>query len=90
MQYVAGCDAGTPGTVEPARAIRIISEVAAALDFAHGRGILHRDVKPANILLSRPEPNQPERALLADFGIARLRDDVNGLTQTGTFTATLA
>ncbi|MFC4124805.1 serine/threonine-protein kinase [Nocardia rhizosphaerae] len=90
MQYVAGCDAGALGMVDPARAIRIITEIAAALDFAHGRGILHRDVKPANILLSSPEPHQPERVLLADFGIARLRDDVNGLTQTGTFTATLA
>ncbi|GEM32660.1 hypothetical protein NN3_36670 [Nocardia neocaledoniensis NBRC 108232] len=90
MQYVAGADAGTHGVMDPARAVRIIGDVAAALDFAHGRGILHRDVKPANILLSSPEPHQPERVLLADFGIARLRDDVNGLTQTGTFTATLA
>ncbi|MFI8976145.1 serine/threonine-protein kinase [Nocardia asteroides] len=90
MQYVPGSDAATIGMVEPARAIHIITEIAAALDFAHGRGILHRDVKPANILLSRPDPQLPERVLLADFGIARLRNDVNGLTQTGTFTATLA
>ncbi|MFD5178527.1 bifunctional serine/threonine protein kinase/MFS transporter [Nocardia sp. NPDC058379] len=90
MQYVPGSDAGAVGIVDPARAIRIITDVAAALDFAHSRGILHRDVKPANILLSAPEHHQPERVLLADFGIARLRDDVNGLTQTGAFTATLA
>lgn len=90
MQYVPGSDAATIGMVEPVRAIRIITEIAAALDFAHGRGVLHRDVKPANILLSRPDPHLPERVLLADFGIARLRNDVNGLTQTGTFTATLA
>ncbi|WP_342801075.1 serine/threonine-protein kinase [Nocardia sp. No.11] len=90
MQYVPGCDGGTLGSVDPARAIRIIIEIAAALDFAHGRGILHRDVKPANILLSSPDPHLPERVLLADFGIARLRDDVSGVTQTGTFTATLA
>lgn len=90
MQYVRGTDAGAEGMIEPHRAIRIVSEVAAALDFAHGRGVLHRDIKPANILLARSESAQPERVLVADFGIARLQFDQNPLTQTGTFTATLA
>ncbi|MEV0333002.1 serine/threonine-protein kinase [Nocardia sp. NPDC050717] len=90
MQYVHGTDAGAEGRVEPQRAIRIISGVAAALDFAHGHGVLHRDIKPANILLGRTETAQPERVLVADFGIARLQFDQNPVTQTGTFTATLA
>ncbi|MEV4129307.1 protein kinase [Nocardia sp. NPDC049707] len=90
MQYVAGTDAASVGVVDVARAVRIIGETAAALDYAHRHGVLHRDVKPANILLANAEPGEPERALLADFGIARLRDDVGGLTRTGTFTATLA
>ncbi|MEV0061846.1 serine/threonine-protein kinase [Nocardia sp. NPDC050718] len=52
--------------------------------------MLHRDIKPANILLGEVEPELPERVMLADFGIARLHFDQNPLTQTGTFTATLA
>ncbi|QIS09731.1 MmpS family transport accessory protein [Nocardia arthritidis] len=90
MQYVAGGDAASIGIVDPRRAVRIIAETANALDYAHRRGVLHRDVKPANILLANRESGEPERALLADFGIARLRDEVGGLTRTGTFTATLA
>lgn len=90
MQYVRGIDAAAVGVFEPERAVRIVSEVAGALDFAHNHGVLHRDIKPGNILLSAPEPGRPEQVLLADFGIARLHFDQNPLTQTGAFTATLA
>ncbi|WP_308017167.1 serine/threonine-protein kinase [Nocardia rosealba] len=90
MQYVHGTDAAAVGVFEPFRAMRVVSEVAAALDFAHSHGVLHRDIKPANILLGAPLPGQPERVVLADFGIARLHIDKNPLTQTGSFTATLA
>jgi serine/threonine-protein kinase len=91
MQFVDGTDADEAlraGTMSPHRAVHIISEVAKALDHAHGRNIVHRDVKPENFLLSGP-PGRNELALLGDFGIARALDDV-GLTATGSVMATVA
>jgi tetratricopeptide (TPR) repeat protein len=61
-----------------ADALRVCGEVAEALDFAHANGIIHRDVKPANVLL-----DQGDRPLLADFGIAKLASEEPGLTATG-------
>ncbi|WP_223884843.1 protein kinase domain-containing protein [Nocardia colli] len=92
MQFVDGTDAGAldPRSLDPTRAVEIITETAKALDYAHAVGVLHRDVKPANILLARATAGQDERVLLTDFGIARLRDDVHQLTRTGMFAATLA
>ncbi|CAM4527821.1 serine/threonine-protein kinase [Nocardia ninae] len=91
MQYIDGTDAAgvEARSLPPERAVQIIGETAKALDFAHRRGVLHRDVKPANILLERTA-GAGERVFLTDFGIARFRDDTGRLTQTGTFTATLA
>ncbi|MFJ9368846.1 serine/threonine-protein kinase [Nocardia sp. NPDC101769] len=83
MTFVDGTDVARalrPGTMHPARAVRIIAETAAALDHAHDTGILHRDAKPANILLS---DGRPERALLTDFGIAKAFDESRQLTQHG-------
>ncbi|WP_051024817.1 serine/threonine-protein kinase [Nocardia aobensis] len=92
MQYVDGVDAATvdPLTLPPERAVQIVEGVADALDYAHGNGVLHRDVKPANILLARAVSGKGERVFLTDFGIARLREDSTHLTQAGMFTATLA
>ncbi|WP_040811954.1 serine/threonine-protein kinase, partial [Nocardia concava] len=94
MQFIDGVNASSisPGTLPPLRAAQIIGETAKALDYAHGLGVLHRDVKPANILLARSssKTGAGERVYLTDFGIARLRDDTGHLTQTGTVTATLA
>ncbi|WP_245663152.1 serine/threonine-protein kinase [Nocardia inohanensis] len=95
MQYIDGVNASAvnPGSLPPLRAAQIITETAKALDYAHARGVLHRDVKPANILLARSSNRAGaggERVYLTDFGIARLRDDTGHLTQTGTVTATLA
>ncbi|NKY52005.1 serine/threonine-protein kinase [Nocardia vermiculata] len=92
MQYVDGIDAATvdPRTLPVERAVQIIEGVADALDYAHGNGVMHRDVKPANILLARAVDGKGERVFLTDFGIARLREDSTHLTQAGMFTATLA
>ncbi|MFI6868706.1 protein kinase [Nocardia sp. NPDC050406] len=94
MQYIDGVNAAEldPGRLPPLRAVQVITETAKALDYAHGIGVLHRDVKPANILLARSGRAGAggERVYLTDFGIARLRDDTGHLTQTGTVTATLA
>ncbi|WP_330185289.1 protein kinase [Nocardia sp. NBC_01503] len=90
MRYIDGIDASMleSANLPPRQAVRIIGETGKALDFAHRKGVLHRDVKPANILIERVDGD--ERIFLADFGIARLRDENTKLTQTGSFTATLA
>ncbi|MFI6041060.1 protein kinase [Nocardia sp. NPDC051321] len=92
MQYIHGSDAArlNPRDVPIDRALRIVAETGAALDYAHSRGVLHRDIKPANILLSSPDTGRAERAVLTDFGIARLLDSNTQLTVSGTFNATLA
>ncbi|MEV3903691.1 serine/threonine-protein kinase [Mycobacterium sp. NPDC050551] len=92
MQYVAGSDADretTQGRMTPGRAVYVVGEVAKALDYAHRRQILHRDVKPANFLISANDDGE-ERVFLADFGIARAVDEAVGLTQTGTVMASVA
>ncbi|WP_051683708.1 protein kinase [Blastococcus sp. URHD0036] len=93
MQYVPGEDLSArlerAGAWPPAEALRIVSAVAAALDHAHSRGLLHRDVKPANVLLS-PQPDGTERVLLADFGIARGMEGSGQLTGTGQVVASFA
>jgi hypothetical protein len=72
------------GSVPPAETLRIAEQVAGALDAAHRTGLVHRDVKPANILLAEPE----EHAYLCDFGIAK-RASSKGTTQTGLFLGTV-
>ncbi|MFX0579321.1 serine/threonine-protein kinase [Nocardia nepalensis] len=92
MRYVDGTDAYAVvrnGPIPPGRAVWIISETAEALDYAHSQGVLHRDIKPANIMLSRMTDNQPERVMLADFGIAKASDELGALTQTGTVIGTI-
>ncbi|MBO0883982.1 MAG: serine/threonine protein kinase, partial [Mycobacterium sp.] len=82
MDYVEGTDAAEllrgrhPSGMPPADVFEIITAVADALDYAHLRGLLHRDVKPANLLLTEADP-QARRILLADFGIAREVGDVS-------------
>lgn len=71
------------GPVPPALAITWLSAIASALDHAHSKGILHRDVKPGNVLM-----DAQGRPLLADFGLARSAEVSSGLTATGTVLGT--
>ncbi|VBA32298.1 Serine/threonine-protein kinase PknJ [Mycobacterium persicum] len=91
MEYVEGTAANDldQANLTPTRIVRIITDVAAALDYAHSRRVLHRDIKPGNFLISAPGSDH-ERVLLADFGIARALDDATTLTATGSMVATAA
>ncbi|WP_066905151.1 serine/threonine-protein kinase [Millisia brevis] len=92
MQFISGSDAAATviaeGPLAVDRAVYIVSEIARGLDHAHSLGVLHRDVKPANIMLS-PTPQGPERVLLTDFGIAKAVAEETGLTETGTIISSL-
>ncbi|MFD3506291.1 ADP-ribosylglycohydrolase family protein [Nocardia sp. NPDC058666] len=95
MQFVDGTDASAVPVQQFGidRIAQIVTQTASALDYAHRQGVLHRDVKPANILLSRTAgvgAGFDERVVLTDFGIAKLLGDTGGLTRTGQFTATIA
>ncbi len=90
MQYVDGTDAAAmiqanPNGLSPAHVSAIITQAATGLDAAHRQGMLHRDVKPANLLITNDG-----RVLVADFGIARAVDDATNLTATGNLVATIA
>ena len=95
MDYVEGVDAGRllrerhPNGMPKSEVADIVTAVADALDYAHQRELLHRDVKPANILLAFPESGE-QRILLADFGIARWVNDISGLTATNMTVGTVS
>jgi Protein kinase domain len=91
MRFVAGSDLGVrladEGRLEPARAADLVAQVGNGLDAIHAAGLVHRDVKPANVLLSGEEG--AEHAYITDFGVARNVATESGLTQTGRFVGTL-
>src|SRR2546423_4347900 len=85
MACVEGSDLKTllgDGPLPLRRALRIVGQIASALDAAHARGLVHRDVKPANILVG-----EDDRAYLSDFGVVK-ELATNGTTRTGSFVGT--
>jgi serine/threonine protein kinase/Tfp pilus assembly protein PilF len=87
MEYIEGCDLRAAlldrGRFPPADVISIVRQIATALEAAHAVGVIHRDLKPQNIM---SEPGG--RILVMDFGLARTVDD-NGLTQSGNIVGTM-
>lgn len=88
MRYVAGGDLkallSSAGQLDPQQALRILTPIGLALDAAHAHGLVHRDVKPANILVQRSATGSLEHVYLTDFGIAKDAALVGaGLTGTG-------
>ena len=95
MRYVRGTD--LQQLIESSRQVpaqsvgTIVSQVASALDAAHEAGLVHRDVKPANILLRGATGSEPaEHAYLVDFGIGKLTASAVGVTTAGAFLGTVA
>ena len=93
MRYVSGGDVRShlrrDGPFGPARAVAVISPMASALDAAHAAGLVHRDVKPANMLVDS-RPGRPDHVYLSDFGLAKGRAASVKLTRTGLNLGTVA
>jgi protein kinase-like protein len=91
MRYVAGADLARrlarEGRLSPQVAVELIAQIGNGLDAIHAAGLIHRDVKPANVLLSGDDG--ADHAYITDFGVARNVSTESGLTQTGRFVGTL-
>src|SRR3954462_3141607 len=87
MRYVKGTDRRSllkqEGRLAPDRAAQVIAQVAGGLDAAHAAGLVHRDVKPANVLLTG------EHVYLADFGLSRLQASGERFTESGAWVGTV-
>ena len=93
MRYVDAGDVGTlarSGPLDVARVNSIVAQIAAALDAAHAVGLVHRDVKPANMLIGAlAASGRPDHVYLSDFGLSKQSVSAPGLTLTGQFMGTL-
>src|SRR5690349_23246387 len=94
MRYVSGTDMRQMikkrGRILPATALFLVGQAARALDAAHRKGLVHRDVKPGNLLIERgADEGDPDHVYLADFGITKHAMSRTGLTSTGQFLGTI-
>ena len=94
MRYVDTTDLkrliAEQGSLDPERALSIVGQVAGALDAAHAKGLVHRDVKPANVLVAiGAGADGEDHAYLSDFGLTKRTEDTAGLTRTGYFMGTI-
>jgi non-specific serine/threonine protein kinase len=94
MRYVEGTDLRgllrTDGPLDVQRAVSIVSQAASALGATHQRGLIHRDVKPANMLLvPRTSDDGADHVYLSDFGLAKNLGSLSGLTKSGQFMGTV-
>ena len=91
MRYVEGDDLrrliAREAPLDPDRALRLIEQVGDALDVAHERGLVHRDVKPANVLIAGRSGR--EHCYLTDFGLTKQTSSISGLTGTGELVGTI-
>jgi len=94
MRLVEGADLASrlgAGPLEPRQAIQVLAQVAAALDAAHTRGLIHRDVKPANVLIAPgSSADGGDHVYLTDFGLTKRGGSESSLTAVGAFAGTLA
>ncbi|MFY9932571.1 MAG: serine/threonine-protein kinase [Streptosporangiaceae bacterium] len=94
MRYVSGTDMRQMikkrGRILPSTAVFLTGQAARALDAAHRKGLVHRDVKPGNLLVERGgDDDDPDHVYLADFGITKHAMSRSGLTSTGQFVGTI-
>ena len=93
MRYVSGTDLREVlkkrSRISPAAAVFQLGQAARALDAAHRKGLVHRDVKPGNLLIERGGDDDPDHVYLADFGITKHVMSRSGLTSTGQFLGTI-
>jgi serine/threonine protein kinase len=91
MDFIEGTDLrgvlNERGRLDPPEAASIVFDVAAALDVAHSRGLVHRDIKPGNVLIERR--NGDEHVYLTDFGLTKQIGSSSGVTASGAFVGTL-